>query len=159
MKIDTTKESDLEIADSILRYIESDAKIVYHYTSIDALFGGIIVKDKPQPGKEICLWATNCRYMNDPEELNTGIRLAHEVLDIPSNDSVQTIREQAKKSIHIISFSSAIDSLPMWGMYGKNGYGLALGFDTAVLKTTSGLLKCVYANNFNKEKLKGEILK
>lgn len=119
MKIDTTKDYSLKTVNPILGYIESDATILYHYTSIDALFGGIIVKNNPLPGKEICLWATNCCYMNDPEELNTGIELAHEVLDIPLDESKQTIREQAKDKIHIISFSSAIDCLPMWRMYGK----------------------------------------
>lgn len=159
MKIDTTKYFDSEIVGDILKNTELNDKIVYHYTSVDALFGGIIVKDEPQPGKEICLWATNCCYMNDPEELNTGVRLAYEVLNIPSDESTQAIREQVKDSMYIISFSSAIDCLPMWGMYGKNGHGLALGFDTTVLKTTLGLSKCVYANDFNKERLKGEILK
>ncbi len=159
MKIDTTKDYSLKTVNPILGYIESDATILYHYTSIDALFGGIIVKNNPLPGKEICLWATNCCYMNDPEDLNTGIELAHEVLDIPLDESEQTIREQAKDKIHIISFSSAIDCLPMWRMYGKNGYGLALGFDTTILKTTIGLSKCIYANDFLKKKLKSEILK
>lgn len=136
-----------------------NAKILYHYTSIDSLFSGIIVKDKPELDKEICLWASNCRYMNDPAELDTGVQLAHEVFDIPSDDSVQGISEQAKDNIHIISFSSTIDCLPMWGMYGKNGHGLALGFDTAVLETTLLLAKCIYTNEGNKESLRDEILK
>lgn len=64
MKTDTTK--DLDITESILKLIIPDEKILYHYTSIDALFGGIIVKDNPQPNKEICLWATNCLYIKVP---------------------------------------------------------------------------------------------
>lgn len=155
MKIDTTK--DLKILDPISKYIESDAKILYHYTSIDALFGGIIVKDNPKPGKEICLWATNCCYMNDPEELNTGFRMAHEVLDLPCDESVQAGIEKIKNFMHIISFSSAIDCLPMWGMYGKNGHGLALGFDSTQLGTPFKLYKCLYANEINKKLIKDEI--
>lgn len=29
----------------------------------------------------------------------------------------------------VVSFSKAMDSLPQWGMYGDNGYGISLGFD------------------------------
>ena len=98
MKIDTKKKRDLKaVASFISKFVMPDANILYHYTSVDALFGGIIVTDSPQPNKEICLWGTNCLYMNDPEELNTGIQLAYEVLNIPSNKSIELIREQAKK--------------------------------------------------------------
>lgn len=160
MKIDTTKDWNLRIEDlSISQWFMPDDKILYHYTSVDALFGGIIVKNKPEPGKEICLWATNCRYMNDPKEFSTGIRLAHEMLDIPSNESIQATSEQIKENIYIISFSSAVDCLPMWGMYGQNGHGLALGFDTAVLKTFFRLFRCAYATEKNKKWLKEEISK
>lgn len=158
MKIDTTKDWNLKIEDfPISKWFMSDDKILYHYTSVDALFGGIIVKNNPEPGKEICLWATNCRYMNDPKEFSTGIRLAHEMLDIPSNESIQAASEQIKEYIYIISFSSAGDFLPMWGMYGQNGHGLALGFDTAVLKTFFSLFRCAYATEENKKWIKERI--
>lgn len=159
MKVDTTRDIDFKMLFPILEYIQPNAKILYHYTSIEALFGGIIVKDRPSPNKEICLWASNCRYMNDPAELDTGVQLAHEVFDIPFDDSVQGISEEAKDRIHIISFSSTIDCLPMWGMYGKNGHGLALGFDTAALEATLQFAKCIYANEINKKRLKDEVLK
>lgn len=158
MKIDTTKKLELKaVAPFISEYIMPDAKILYHYTSVEALFGGIIVKDSPQPNKEICLWGTNCLYMNDPEELNTGMQLAHEILGIPSDESIQVLKDRVKDNVYIISFSSAIDCLPMWRMYGKNGHGLAIGFDTTVLETTFSLSKCVYATETNKEWLKSEI--
>lgn len=157
MKTDTTK--DLDITESILKLIIPDEKILYHYTSIDALFGGIIVKDNPQPNKEICLWATNCLYMNDPEELNTGMQFAHEVLNIPSNNSMQSLNERVKKDVHIVSFSSAIECLPMWNMYGKNGHGLALGFDTKILNNIYSLYKCIYATETIKEEIKRVVVK
>lgn len=160
MKIDTTKDWNLKIEDfPISKWFMSDDKILYHYTSVDALFGGIIVKNKPEPGKEICLWATNCLYMNDPEELNSGIQLAHEVLDIPAKESIQSLQERVKDDVYIVSFSAAIDCLPMWGMYGKNGHGLALGFDTTALQTIYSLYKSVYTNEANKELIKNEILR
>lgn len=159
MKINTTKDSSSKMAESISEPIRPDAKILYHYTSIDALFGGIIVKNKPQPNKEICLWATNCLYMNDPEELNSGVQLAHEVLDIPAKESIQSLKERVKNDVYIVSFSAAIDCLPMWGMYGKNGHGLALGFDTTALQTIYPLYKSVYTNEANKGWIKEAIPK
>ncbi len=160
MRFDTTKNWNLKIEDfPISKWFISNDRILYHYTSIDALFGGIIVKDNPKPNREICLWATNCLYMNDPKELDTGIQFAHEILDIPINDSVQSAKELAKDKTFIISFSSAVDCLPMWRMYGKNGHGLALGFDTATLKKTIYLTKCIYTHDSNKKKLKEEIAK
>lgn len=166
MKIDTTKDWNLKIEDfPISKWFMPDDKILYHYTSVDALLGGIIVKDKPRPGKEICLWATNCRYMNDPEELNTGIQFANKVLDSFFDESMQDDckqkeeEERLKDKTYITSFSSAVDCLPMWGMYGQNGRGLALGFDAAVLKTSFNLLKCVYATEENEKWLKEEFSK
>lgn len=47
---------------------------LYHYTTIEALFAGIL-SDKRNDGEEICLWASNCEYMNDPDEIKTGINL------------------------------------------------------------------------------------
>lgn len=160
MKLDATIDSDFTItAKSIFELFNPDTQILYHYTSIDALFGGIIVKDNPQPNKEICLWATNCLYMNDPEELNSGVQLAHEVLKIPSKESIQSLKERVKDDVYIVSFSSAIECLPMWNMYGKNGHGLALGFDTTELSKIYNLYKCIYATEANKEWIKNEILK
>lgn len=51
--------------------VPNNVKIVYQYTNIEALFNGIIVKN-PILNKEICLWASNCEYMNDPDEVRTG---------------------------------------------------------------------------------------
>lgn len=166
MKINTTKDWNLKIADLyVSKYVESDAKILYHYTSVDALLGGIIVKNKPEPDKEICLWATNCRYMNDPEELNTGIQFANKILDSLFDKSMQNDckqkenEERLKDKTYITSFSSAVDCLPMWGMYGQNGHGLALGFDTSVLKMSLPLFKSVYTTEEKEKWLKEELSK
>ena len=158
MKFNTAKDSGFEFANSIMQHIMPNTNIVYHYTSIDALFGGILVKDNPQPDKEICLWATNSLYMNDPEELNSGVQLAHEVLNIPFNKSILDLKNRVKDDLYIVSFSSTIDCLPMWNMYGKNGHGLALGFDTTELNKIYNLYKCVYATEANKEQMKKDIL-
>lgn len=154
MENENIEKWKLRIRDFLLKYVESDAKILYHYTSVDALFRGIIVKNEPEPGKEICLWATNCRYVNDPEELSVGIQLANKVLDFSFDEPIQKNceqkgnKKQLKDEAYIVSFSSAIDCLPMWGMYGQKGHGLALGFDTEIIKASFSdlLLKCIYVN-------------
>lgn len=58
---------------------------------------------------------------------------------------------------YLISFSENKDSIPMWGMYGGNGYGISLGFNkeklTCKAKTIqdwpagSELIRCLYCNN------------
>ena len=63
--------------DSLVR-VPDNLSTLYHYTSIEALLNGIIVNN-PSEGKEICLWASNCEYMNDPDEVKTGRRFAEMV--------------------------------------------------------------------------------
>lgn len=154
MEIDSTKSPCIKIMDFV-----PDAEILYHYTSIEALFGGIIVQ-QPQTDKEICLWTSNCQYMNDPEELNTGIQFASEILNI----SPDVLEEQASKyqqikdCLYITSFSTATDCLPMWAMYGKNGNGIALGFNKEIIETiVPNLYKCVYVTEPNRARLQSEI--
>lgn len=159
MKGNTTNNLDSKLVSFLQKYIVPNDTIVYHYTCIDALFGGIIVNDNPQPDKEICLWATNCLYMNDPEELSSGMQLAHDVFDLTSNRALQTLNGRLKNDAYLVSFSSTIESLPMWNMYGKNGHGLALGFDTKELSKIYNLCKCVYATEPKKEEIKREIQK
>ena len=63
------------------KYFSSDAEYLYHYTSIEALINGIVVKN-PNVGEEICLRATHNRYMNDPTEFEKGITLLNNLLSI-----------------------------------------------------------------------------
>jgi hypothetical protein len=53
--------------------IESN-NLIYHYTSLDALFNGILVPN-PQQHKEICLWATHSNYLNDKSEIEFSSEL------------------------------------------------------------------------------------
>lgn len=147
--------------------IPNDIQIVYQYTNIEALLNGIIVKEPKNANEDICLWASNALYMNDPEEIMTGGKFINEILDkfIENKDGKETDLSLAELEHYITSFSMTKDSLPMWGMYGKNGNGVALGFDVNVIKEKhSGLLyNCVYIDQELKsmiislcEKIKGE---
>ena len=46
----------------------------------------------------------------------------------------------------------------MWAMYGKNGNGIALGFNKEIIEATvPSLYKCVYVTESNKARLQSEI--
>ena len=106
-------------------------KPLYHYTTIEALFAGIL-SNKRNSGEEICLWASNCEYMNDPDEIKTGIKFAEEFLTLLLEDEVR-IHEESKtnmlKETFILSLSECVDELPMWNTYGNAGKGLNLELD------------------------------
>ena len=138
--------------------IPNEVDIIHHYTNIEALFNGIIVKEPKKEGEEICLWASNCLYMNDRSEMIAGQEYVNKVLkeyfieDEGCDKKAQG--EEGDMDYYITSFSMANDSLQMWGMYGKNGAGIALGFDRAVIeKNNLTLYRCSYLNDKLKEKV------
>lgn len=147
--------------------IPDGTDIIYQYTNIDALFNGIIVKEPKNKGAEICLWASNYLYMNDPSEIATGQEYVNKILKkyFVEGDGGKEIQDKTDDvDYYITSFSMTSDSLPMWGMYGKNGAGIALGFDRAIIeKVNPSLYRCSYLDDKLKnkitefcEKMKGE---
>ena len=116
---------------------------VFHYTNIDAVINGIIVEN-PEKDKEILLKATRWTHLNDKNELKSGLELIggeSERLSFLSDG----LKQYHKKTC-LLSFCRNADSLPMWNMYGKNGNGVMLAFDTKVLREMYGyrLLPCIY---------------
>lgn len=106
-------------------------KTVYHYTTIEALFSGI-VSDKREPGSEICLWASNCEYMNDPDEIKTGIKFSEQFLNLLIGEETKITEssiEKLLKETFILSLSRCSDELPMWNTYGNNAKGINLELD------------------------------
>lgn len=106
---------------------------LYHYTSNQGLIG-ILESQK--------LWATNYSFLNDSSELNYGMKLSIELLEMEikkySNDTLNKyslILEEALKNkkeindFYITSFSEHKDLLSQWKGYGQNGRGFSLGFD------------------------------
>lgn len=112
----------------------------YHYTSLDALVGGIILP-KPLPpidnslynsnipqAQQVCLWASDSRYMNDKDECRFGLKVVSSFkTKFPALD-FSLLNQPA--STAFISFSQSPDSLPMWNMYGRNGSGVMLAFNS-----------------------------
>lgn len=129
--------------------VPKQQEIIYQYTNIDALYNGIIAKETTNDAEKICLWASSFKYMNDPKEIKIGFeRIADIFSHIIEQDAISQPVELKDDDYFITSFSTAKDSLPMWSMYGKNGSGIALGFDKKFLqkKDVTDLVRCVYLN-------------
>ena len=121
-----------------------DQELLYHYTDIEALLNGIIVSN-PKPEEEICLRATRWTHLNDKEEIESGLKL----IGGGSTEQLKSVSDSLREyhgSSCSLSFCRSKDSLPMWGMYGKNGAGVMLAFDTRLLRSMFGfhLLPCIY---------------
>ena len=122
--------------------------LIYHYASVTALYDGIIVKN-PEENKEICLRASNCAYMNDPQEVREGRSFVDKITGFKSTLKESKENEEFfKEMFYLISFTSKKDFLPMWSMYGKDGTGITLGFDRKILSEIyeDRFFKCIYMN-------------
>lgn len=137
---------------------------LYHYTTGAGLIG--MLKDyDAKENPNLTMWATHYAYMNDPTELDFGKNICLPLIkeieaeeNIPKQKQIYDmaltreyihLQEQYEQYMtsnadftsvqypFIISFSQAKDSLHMWGMYGQNGNGLALCFDSEKLKSIS----------------------
>lgn len=122
---------------------------VFHYTNAGTLVG--MLKNTSKENPFMTFWASHTSYMNDPKEKEYGIEKMWEVLpevetelSIPTNQRItklkredldqfimqENIEENSLTNMYSISFSKSFDALPMWNMYGQNGNGICLGFDS-----------------------------
>ena len=102
--------------------------LVYHYTSLDALSGIL--------GKDICLWATEYDYLNDPSEqlwAEEYVIKTIKQLEEYKDDSDQRIVDWFRKEAYIISLSKNRDDRNMWRLYCNDGKGVCLILDKDVL--------------------------
>lgn len=114
---------------------------LYHYTTVEALFSGI-VSNKREPGAEVCLWASNCEYVNDPEEIKTGINFSEQFLTYLTGEETKLSESSIEKLLSetfILSLSRCSDELPMWSIYGNHAKGINLELDlTDYLRPSNG---------------------
>lgn len=143
--------------------MKTSKNIVYHYTSLETLkwIFDNFSNDKPY----ITFWASNCTFMNDPQEISEGIELVRDILDkeLPINhkDKAEIILQNTTNDLkdflligtvtgqsdipYAISFSRNEDNLNLWRMYGDSGRGVALGFDIDCLRLAdASIIKCIY---------------
>lgn len=138
-------------AEGLHRYICESIKpvevpYVYHYTSLDALFNGMLL-EQPVNGMQICLWASSVLCVNDTQEVRIAFDFVrdHIVKIEDTNDDVDMMTEMMA-GYYVTSFSLLRDSLPMWHRYSKNATGISICFDVNVLRQSAkdSLIKCVY---------------
>ncbi len=149
-----TKGADYAKLETLLdvvmpKYKSADSS-VYHYTTLEALMGGII----PNSNKDkIVLRATKASYVNDPKEMHVDLKSMYE--DVKHIKFFADLFDKSKlndlsfqNGIYLLSFTENKDFLPMWSMYGKNGNGLVLEFDKKLLTSNHPLLvKCIYPHS------------
>lgn len=134
-----------------------ETPILYHYSSVNALFSEILIRKPESEDKAISLFATDSRYLNDESEIELGKRMMREVFDKMKISSYDRIVEEVGEleRMNIISFSKEHDSIPMWSTYGNKGDGIALGFDSAVLKEHLRFIcPCLYSREAMEESLR-----
>lgn len=138
-------------AEGLHRYICESTKpvevpYVYHYTSLDALFNGMLL-EQPVNGMQICLWASSVLCVNDTQEVRIAFDFVrdHIVKIEDANDDVSMMTEMLA-DYYVTSFSLLRDSLLMWQRYAKNATGISICFDVNVLRQLAkdSLIKCVY---------------
>lgn len=124
---------------------------LYHYTTTASLLG--MLKDCSREKPNLTMWATHCNYLNDSSEFRFGRNICNKVIgeyeeeyDIPKGQRLgaylhdpliddfyeQDFAYNDKINYgypYLLSLSRAKDSLPMWGMYARQGNGVALVFD------------------------------
>jgi len=104
---------------------------LFHYTNAQGLLGML------QSNR---IWATNCRFMNDPTEIAYGIHLVREISQSvwPKKDTkgwselkdILSLRLKRfeKSKVYIACFCAAGDLLSQWRGYGAVGGGYSIGF-------------------------------
>lgn len=145
MKIEELEDLYDELIKESNSHLEPDLPTkIYHYTTIEALFNGLLTK-KGEDGK-ICLRATNAIYLNDPEDIKIGMEYLHKILGTGvSLSDFETLTKNCANT-YVTSFSAKKDHLPMWHMYARNAKGLSLGFNTKLLtkQRKGAFVKCIY---------------
>lgn len=135
-------------------------ELVFQYTTWNALFNGIIRSNEEDCNK-VHVFSTNCKYMNDPKEVETGEQYVDMALKGFLGDCGECDDYRHRNAIYMSSFSENENSLPMWNLYGKNGNGVSVGFDLNLLRKYSKgtIKKCLYDTPKNRLLFKNTLSK
>ena len=134
-------------------------KIAYHYTSVESLFKILGIR-----GDSIYCRATHAHFLNDPSEYEYAIEIFLESMEEYEKQKNIKIRKsdlrdeainflsglsQMSGDPFLMSFSMSPDDLAMWRTYGKDGSGVAIGFDSDMLskkedEPNTKFIECIY---------------
>lgn len=130
--------------------------LICHYTTLEVLLSLL----RNAEDKKLTFWASSIYSMNNPTEFMYGYDICMDILqkvekrlkvsdklkvsklwmdihDDSSNDwkeiLIQSLYEN-NECPFVVSFSKLKDSLPLWKMYGNNGYGVCLVFSEYLVK-------------------------
>lgn len=122
-------------------------RILYHYTSIDGA-NGIL--------NSCSAWMSDCRYLNDRDELLNSIKLFFDGLD---SDLAKTLPQVlifgGFSRFHcVLSLSESPQILSQWRAYADDGRGIAIGFQEKFLTTgwcehVGTVVDCVYDDHYD----------
>ena len=110
-------------------------RLLHHYTSLDAICGGLLSKEG------LSFRLTHYAYLNDKREFDLGRDLFTIRLNGAQKEYIQFMN---KEPYYILAFSRQADFLPMWSMYGKNGNGIMLSLKTDDIFNSVGSVLAEY---------------
>ncbi len=132
--------------------------VLYHYTTMGALFKIIDGIKERNNHYYFELFATHYRFVNDPTEYkfvdNCVSRAVQKYADNVASEAYKKYSlelDSNSENPFVVSLSAAKDDLAMWRMYGDNGRGVAIGINAANIANTSKIFNnCDY---FDEESL------
>jgi hypothetical protein len=124
---------------------------LFHYTDFDGVSGIFMSR---------CLWLSKVSTLNDTSEVKLAIdRFKMQASDAARSldaDEARFVEHAAgqldsmrRTNICVAGFSEDMDQLNQWRSYANDGRGIALGFDSQVLRRAARdhhvrLLRCIY---------------
>lgn len=127
-------------------------KLIYHYTDDQGLKGIL------ETGR---LWFTDLFYLNDPSELEHGIKHGLDALQSAANTGpnelkffhkifADTMNNRVKDSANyfVCCFSKTDHDLGQWRAYADDGQGYAIGFDAGLLENAFGEAESINVATF-----------
>jgi len=121
-----------------------DDDILYHYTTISGL-NGILSSGK--------VWASDCRYLNDRNELVHAINLLLNRLEGDTKKMLEyALSSYSISRYHcVFALSQSPKVLSQWRAYADDGRGAAIGFSRKYLSgigntSTLAVANCIYDN-------------
>lgn len=117
--------------------------VLYHYTTMGALFKIIDGIKERNNHYYFELFATHYRFVNDPTEYkfvdNCVSKAVQECADNTASEVYKKYSlelDSNSEDPFVVSLSAAKDDLAMWRMYGDNGRGVVIGINAASVTNT-----------------------
>ena len=139
--------------------------MIYHYTSLEIFLKMVDCIDTKDKQSTFTFWASNAYCMNDPSEMQIGYDFLRSYINgadpiLSEKEKLLSLMPESSNNMFnpdsseyflgkennpfVVSFSNKRDNIPMWSLYGNNGYGVCLGFDEERIKKNGKKLPDIY---------------